>query len=102
LRPRRQELLQGIARIFSSQPAQQAKQMTEIDTALLDLPDPVAVGVLADWLSDLSGEDPDPDPKTNVSTQLNVRIARQVKQQQIPLNRLSPDWQTRLDGLLRN
>ncbi len=102
LKPQRQELLQGIAQIFSSQPTQQAKKMTEIETDLLDLPDPVAVGVLADWLSDLRGDDQDPDPETNVSTQLNARIARQVDQQQIPHQRLTPEWQTRLEQYLRN
>lgn len=102
LRPRRQELLQGIARIFSSQASQQAKKMTEIDTTLLGLPDTVAVGVLDDWLSDLRGEDPDPDPQTDVTSPLNVRIARQVDQQQIPRNRLPQEWQTRLESYLRN
>lgn len=102
LEPKRQELLQGIAEIFSSQPSQQAKKMTEIETRLLGLPATVAVGVLDDWLSDLRGEDPDPDPQTDVATQLNVRIARQVDQQQIPRNRLPQDWQTRLERYLRN
>lgn len=98
----RQELLRGIAEIFSSLPAEQAKKMTEIETVLLDLPEPVAVGALDDWLSDLRGEDPDPDPKTTVATQLDVRIARQVDRQRIPHSKLPPEWQTRLDGLLRN
>lgn len=102
LQPRRQELLKGIARIFYRQANQQAKKMTEIETTLLGLPDTVAVGVLDDWLSDLRGDDPDPDPQTDVATQLNVRIARQIDQQQIPRNRLPEEWQTRLEGYLRN
>lgn len=102
LQPQRKELVQGIARVFSSQPNQQARKMTEIETVMLGLPDPVAVGALSDWLSDLRGEDPDPDPETDVSTLLNVRIARQIEYQQIPLNRLPREWQTRLERHLRN
>lgn len=102
LRPERQNLLHDIATIFSSQPSQQARKMTEIETSLLGLPDPIAVGALADWLSDLRGEDPDPDPETDVSTLLNVRIARQIDLQQIPVNRLPQQWQTRLERYLRN
>ncbi|MDB5339667.1 MAG: Colicin production protein [Planctomycetaceae bacterium] len=102
LQPQRQELLQGIARVFSSQPSQQARKMTEIETVMLGLPDPIAVGALSDWLSDLRGEDPDPDPQTDVSTLLNVRIARQIESQNIPRNRLPIEWQTRLERYLRN
>lgn len=102
LRPQRQELLQGIARVFSSQPGQQARKMTEIETVLLGLPDPIAIGALSDWLSDLRGDDPDPDPETDVSTLLNVRIARQIDSQNIPRNRLPQEWQTRLERYLRN
>ena len=101
LKPRRQELLQGIARIFSSQAAQQAKKMTEVETSLLGLPDSVAVGVLEDWLTDLRGEDPDPDPQSDVSTPLNARIASQVDRLGIPRNRLPQEWQTRLERYLR-
>ena len=99
---RRQALLQGIARIYSRQPALQAKKMTEIETSLLGLPDSVAVGVLGDWLSDLRGEDPDPDPQTVVSTQLEDRVARQINNLRIPRNTLPREWQTRLDGAVRN
>ena len=102
LRPERQNLLHGIASIFSSQPNQQARKMTEIETSLLGLPDPIAVGALNDWLSDLRGEDPDPDPETDVSSLLNVRIARQIDLQQMPLDRLPQQWQTRLERYLRN
>lgn len=102
LHPQRQALLQGIARVFSSQPSQQARKMTEIETVMLGLPDPIAVGALSDWLSDLRGEDPDPDPETDVSTLLNVRIARQIEAQNIPRNRLPIEWQTRLERYLRN
>lgn len=102
LQPQRQELLQGIARVFSSQPSQQARKMTEIETVLLGLPNPIAIGALSDWLSDLRGEDPDPDPETDVSTLLNVRIARQIDSQNIPRNRLPQEWQTRLERYLRN
>ena len=102
LSPQRQELLQEIARVFSSQPGQQARKMTEIETVLLGLPDPIAVGALSDWLSDLRGDDPDPDPETDVSTLLNVRIARQIDSQNIPRNRLPQEWQTRLERYLRN
>ncbi len=102
LQPQRQQLLQSIARIFSSQPSQQARKMTEIETVMLGLPDPIAVGALSDWLSDLRGEDPDPDPQTDVSTLLNVRIARQIEAQNIPRNRLPIEWQTRLERFLRN
>lgn len=102
LGPQRQQLLQGIARIFSSQASQQARKMTEIETVMLGLPDPIAVGALSDWLSDLRGEDPDPDPETDVTTLLNVRIARQIQAQNVPRNRLPQEWQTRLERYLRN
>ncbi len=98
----RQQMVQEIAQIFSSQASQQARKMTEIETVMLGLPDPVAVGALSDWLSDLRGEDPDPDPETDVSTLLNVRIAHQIEAQNIPRNRLPIEWQTRLERYLRN
>jgi uncharacterized membrane protein required for colicin V production len=92
----RQQLLRGIAKVFSSRQSEQAQKMTEIETIMLGLPDPVATGVLEDWLSDLRGSDPDPDPQTDLSTNLNVRIARQIDGQNIPHNELSPEWQSKL------
>jgi hypothetical protein len=98
---RRQELLTGIARLFSRQAGDQARKMTEIETNLLGLPDSVALGALEDWLSDLRGEDPDPDEQTDAATPLNARIANQVERQRIPRERLPEEWQTRLEKLLR-
>jgi hypothetical protein len=98
----RHRLLTGIAKVFSSRQSEQAQKMTEIETILLGLPDPVVNGVLEDWLSDLRGADPDPDPQTDLSTNLNVRIARQVDGLNIPRNELSEEWQTKLQRFFRN
>lgn len=102
LQPRRQELLQGIARVYSSQAAQQAKKMTEVETLMLGLPDQVSVGVLEDWLSDLRGEDPDPDPQTDITSGLNDRIAHQLELRRIPRSRLPQEWQSKLESYNRN
>lgn len=99
---RRHRLLTGIAKVFSSRQSEQAQKMTEIETTLLGLPDPVVIGVLEDWLSDLRGADPDPDPHTDLSTNLNVRVARQVDGLNIPHNELSEDWRGKLQRFLRN
>lgn len=102
LQPRRQELLQGIARVYSSQASQQAKKMTEVETLMLGLPDQVSVGVLEDWLSDLRGEDPDPDPQTDITSGLHDRIAHQLELRRIPRSRLPQEWQSKLEGSNRN
>src|SRR5690606_38784359 len=44
----RQQLLTEISRVFTSDPAEQARIMTEIETDLLGIPDEVIVRVLAD------------------------------------------------------
>jgi len=98
----RQQLLQGIAKIFSSRATEQAQKMTEVETLMLGLPDEVIDGTLDDWLADLRGSDPDPDPQTDLTTNLNVRIARQVESQQIPHTELAPEWQTKLSRFFRN
>lgn len=98
----RQKLLQDIARIFTSSPSLQAKKMTEIDTLVLGLPDPVVAGVLEDWLSDLRGDEVDPDSHTDVTSKLDIRIARQLERLGIKREDLSQDWQTRLERFLRN
>ncbi|MDB5388089.1 MAG: Colicin production protein [Planctomycetaceae bacterium] len=100
--PQRHQLLLGIAKVFSSRKVEQAQKMTEIETLFLGLPDPVVVGVLEDWLSDLRGADPDPDPQTDLATTLNVRIARQVDALNIPHDQLDPQWQTKLERFYKN
>lgn len=98
----RHQLLIGIAKVFSSRQTEQAQKMTEIETTLMGLPNPVINGVLEDWLADLRGVDPDPDPHTDLSTNLNVRIARQVDAINVPHNRLSEEWQSKLERFFKN
>ena len=87
--------------LWALEPPTEREYEPRVETSLLGLPDSVAVGVLEDWLSDLRGEDPDPDPQSDVSTPLNARIASQVDRLGIPRNRLPQEWQTRLERYLR-
>lgn len=84
---RRQQLLDGISAEFSTFPLSQKMIREDIQLQLADLPDGVALAVLADWYADLAivspNRDPraiiqDPDPTTTATTTLPQRIVKQT------------------------
>ena len=95
----RQQFLGEIANVFTSDPEEQARIMTEVESDLLGLPDEIIVRVLADWRADLRGLDPDPDPETSVATQLDTRVLHQMRDTGLGFNRVSAEWQTRLEAI---
>jgi len=93
-----QRLLREIAAIHYDFPDSQNEFIEEIETALADLPGPVAGNVLKDWNADLTETDPDPDPQTDYTTSLNTRIVRQLEAANVPLSSLSRGLQDQLRG----
>ena len=84
---RRQQLLQAISAEFSTFPLSQKRIQDDIQQQLANLPDGIALAVLADWQADLAIASPrrdaraviqDPDPTTTAATLLPDRITRQT------------------------
>lgn len=96
---RQDELLAEISRAFSSIPPVQVQVQTDIRRRLAGLPPEVVQGVLEDWRRDLrQPQAPDPDPGTDATAPLEVRILRQLQSRQIPVQQLSREVQERLSG----
>ncbi len=96
---RREELLADISRAFSSIPPVQVQVQADLRRRLGGLPEEVTLAVLEDWRRDLRApRDPDPDPGTDATTPLEVRIVRQLQFRRIPVQQLSREVQERLEG----
>jgi len=81
-----QNQLREISAIYSDLPDAQNQIVGEVEAALDGLPETVSQGVIEDWHADLLDVQPDPDPGTSFSTQLDVRIVRQLSRAGIPIN----------------
>ncbi|HUG90555.1 MAG TPA: CvpA family protein [Planctomycetaceae bacterium] len=80
LREERAKLLREIGQISSDIPATQQAVIDDAEARLAGLPERVALAVLRDWHADLVSLDrtADPDPDTDLTTPLEVRIRRQL------------------------
>ena len=92
----REALLDQISSLYFDLPDDRQKMVEDIDLALVDVPQRIALAVLRDWHSDLMVLDPDPDPETNVTTPLDARIVRQLSLAGIPLRSLDSALEIRL------
>jgi uncharacterized membrane protein required for colicin V production len=93
------QLLAEISRAFSSIQPVQLQVQDDIRRRLAGLPPEVSLGVLADWRRDLwQPQARDPDPTTDSGTTLEQRILSQLQTRRIPVNQLSLDVQSRLEG----
>ncbi len=91
------ETLREIAGVYTTKIDNQRNIVQRAEEQLQGLPDGVAEAVAQDWYADLlrlTGEDP--DPATNVSTRLDVRIKRQLKSFGVAPDDLSADVRARL------
>jgi uncharacterized membrane protein required for colicin V production len=95
----RSRLLQEISAVYTNFPPAQSDIVEEIQTSLRGLPDQVADRVVRDWHADLMAINPDPDPQTDITTPLDVRIVRQLAVAKLPLSTLSTTLQDRLRGI---
>lgn len=93
------KLLREIASVYSDYPEAQNSLIEEFELALSGIPDQVVLAVLKDWRADLFLTGGDPDPQTDVTTRLDVRIVRQLELQRVPLNSLSSALRDRLQNL---
>ncbi|MFV0443851.1 MAG: CvpA family protein [Planctomycetaceae bacterium] len=93
------QLLAEISRAFSSIQPVQVQVQADIRRKLSGLPPEVSLSVLEDWRRDLwQPQSRDPDPSTDSGTTLEQRIVRQLQARGIPVNRLSSEVQSRLEG----
>jgi membrane protein required for colicin V production len=99
---RRDETLREIAGIYTTKLDAQRNIIAEAERHLQGLPDRVADAVVQDWYADLlrlSGDDP--DPETDLSTRLDVRVTRQLKAFRVNPADLSADVRARLGSTPR-
>ena len=89
-------LVQEISREFSNRPNVQSAKVAEIHAALAGIPNQVQTAALTDWHADLLGLTPDPDPETDLTTPLDVRLVRQMQRAGVPMTRLASQVQQRL------
>lgn len=96
------ETLREIAAVYNTDVDAQRSIVRRAEEQLQGLPDDVAEVVAQDWYADLlrlSGEDP--DPETNLSTRLDVRIKRQLKSFGVAPGDLNADIRARLGSTPR-
>ncbi len=92
----RGRLLREIAALYYDFPDAQQSMIEEVEKALAGIPDQVSLAVVRDWHADVMVVKPDPDPQTDLSTLLDVRIVRQLEQAGVSLNTLGSSLQSRL------
>lgn len=97
----RTKLLQGIAAVYSDYPDAQKDLIEEFEVDLSGIPDQVVLAVLKDWRADLLLTGGDPDPQTDVTTPLDMRVVRQLELLQVPMNSLGSALQDRLQSVQR-
>lgn len=93
----RKRLIADIAAVFYTQPDDLAAAEADTQAALDGVPDQLAIPALTDWHADLYGEE-DPDPETELSTSLELRIVRQMKRLGISWDQLSPRVRQKLQA----
>jgi len=97
-----EETLREIAGVYTTKVDDQRTIVRKAEDQLRGLPDGVAEVVAQDWYADLlrlSAEDP--DPATDLSTRLDVRIKRQLKSFGVDPADLSADVRARLGSAPR-
>jgi uncharacterized membrane protein required for colicin V production len=94
--PSRAQLVTAIASLLARQPQDQPAYEQYISERLTGLPDAITLAVLQDWKADLTPGAVDPDPQTNASTPLDLRIISQLTIQRVSVYQLSQELQTRL------
>ncbi|MCA9015331.1 MAG: hypothetical protein KDA77_08355, partial [Planctomycetaceae bacterium] len=97
----RTKLLQTIAAVYSDYPEAQKDLIEEFEADLSGVPDQVVLAVLKDWRADLLLTGADPDPNTDVTTPLDVRVLRQLQLLKVPLNSLGSALQNRMQSVQR-
>ncbi|WP_339732248.1 CvpA family protein [uncultured Gimesia sp.] len=97
----RTKLLQNIAAVYSDYPEAQKDLIEEFQEELSGIPDQVVLLVLKDWRADLLLTGGDPDPQTDVTTPLDVRVLHQLELQKVPLNSLGSALQDRMQSVER-
>lgn len=95
------QVLGSIGKIYSDRPDAQQQFMSSIAQQLEGVPGQVQAVVLQDWYADLMPGQTDPDPKTGFSTELDIRILRQLQAAGISPTRLSGKLQQRLSDATR-
>lgn len=101
-RTRLDETLREIAAVYTTKIEDQQTIVRRAEEQLQGLPEGVAEVVAQDWYADLlrlSSEDP--DPQTDLSTRLDVRIKRQLKSFGVNPDDLSADARSRLGSAPR-
>lgn len=97
----RTRLLKQIAAVYSDYPEAQNSLIEEFELDLSGIPDQIVIAVLKDWRADLLLTGGDPDPQTDVTTPLDVRVLRQLELQRVPLNSLGASLQQRMQSVQR-
>jgi membrane protein required for colicin V production len=92
----RDQLQREIAAIFFDARDAQQLMIQEMERALTGVPDEVSLAVLEDWHADLMALRPDPDPQTDLTSSLDVRILRQLTAARVPWSSLTSSLQNRL------
>ena len=96
-RTRLDRTLREVAAIYTTDLTAQRNIIRQAEELLAGVPDDVAEVVVQDWYADLLRLDAeDPDPNTDLSTRLDVRIKRQISAFRVPADRLSDDLRSRL------
>jgi len=95
-----QRLLEEISQLRSTFPQVQSRLQAEVRGLMKGVPDAVQVAILRDWKSDLSpsNQASDPDPSTNSSTPIEMRVLKQIEKAGMRIDRLDPDLQDRLSA----
>ena len=92
----RDQTLREIAGIYTENLDGQRWIIREAEQRLRGVPDDVALVAVQDWYADLLNLTPDPDPGTNLSTRIEIRITRQLRSFGVPLDALGADTRARL------
>ena len=77
-------LIRDIVGVYSNYPRAQDSMIEEINNTIKDLPDKIVIPALRDWKSDLSKAPNDPDPSTDNTTPLTIRLLKQLREARIP------------------
>ncbi|HTI49512.1 MAG TPA: CvpA family protein [Planctomycetaceae bacterium] len=73
------KLTAAISHLLSASPQKQTERREEIEALLQGIPISTAAAALRDWQADLLGAPTDPDPETDASASLDLRLARQLR-----------------------
>lgn len=94
------KMLDEIAGLYSESDFAKQSVLQDINSRLNGLPEKVIQGTVEDWHSDLMGYQNDPDTMTDMSTQLDHRILRQLSRARIALSSLDSHLRNRLRSSL--